>query len=87
MIVNLVREMELEMAANHPLFSGTPMRMADPSDLYPNVYDSLVKARLTSAYLEGKTVRQIMYARSHVTFTSVESMPHARPNFFMTLCY
>ena len=51
------REMELELASNRPLFTGTPVRMTDPSDLYPNVYDSTAKAKLTSAYLTGKTVR------------------------------
>lgn len=49
--------MELELASNRPLFTGTPMRIADPNELYPNVYDSMAKAKLSSAILEGKTVR------------------------------
>jgi hypothetical protein len=32
------------------------MRMADPNDLYPFVYDSMAKAKLS--ILDGKTVRQ-----------------------------
>lgn len=52
------RETELELASNQPLFTGTPMRIADPNDLYPNVYDSMAKAKLTSAMLGGNTVRQ-----------------------------
>ena len=55
--ISLPRERELEMATSRPLFSGAPMRVADPSELYPNVYDSMAKARLSSAYLDGRTVR------------------------------
>ena len=54
------RETELELASNRPLFTGIPMRIADPNDLYPNVYDSMAKAKLTSAMLGGKTVRQMV---------------------------
>ena len=50
--------MELELASNRPLFTGTPMRVAHPGDLYPHVYDSMAKAKLTSAYLDGKSVRK-----------------------------
>ena len=45
------------MASSRPIFSGVPVRLADPSDLYPNVYDSMAKAKLTSAYMDGKPVR------------------------------
>lgn len=57
--------MELELASSRPLFTGTPMRMADPNDLYPHVYDSMAKAKLSSAILEGKTVRQ-KYCHLHM---------------------
>lgn len=56
-----IREMELEKAANRPILSGTPMRMADPSELYPYVYDSLAKARLSSAFVASVTVRELIY--------------------------
>ena len=47
------------MATSRPLFSGAAMKMADPSELYPNVYDSMAKAKLTSAYVDGRSVRNL----------------------------
>ncbi len=52
------RERVLEEAANRPIFSGPAReRTLDPNDLYPNVYDSLAKAKMTSAFLGGAKVR------------------------------
>ena len=51
------RERALEEAANRPIFSGGQVqRSIDPSELYPHVYDSLAKAKLTSAFLAGAKV-------------------------------
>ena len=51
------RERALREAATRPIFSGaaTP-RSVDPSDLYPHVYDSLLKAKQTSAFVDGAKV-------------------------------
>ena len=49
------------MASSRPIFSGAPMRLVDPSTLYPNVYDSMAKAKLTSAYMDGKPVSESVH--------------------------
>ena len=62
----LLREAELELASNRPFFTGTPVRIADPNELYPHVYDSMAKAKLTSAILEGKTVGETKDCYYHI---------------------
>ena len=69
------RELELEMASSRPIFSGAPVRLADPSELYPNVYDSMAKAKLTSAYMDGKPVSQSV---SHCATTNGISLSDRR---------
>ena len=68
---NSPRELELEMATNRPFFSGAPVKMADPSELYPNVYDSMAKAKLTSAYVNERSVRNISNQKLMLSYISV----------------
>ena len=55
------------MAASHPIFTGAPVRRTNPSDLYPNVYDSLATARLSSALVDGKPVRKMLIISNPVS--------------------
>lgn len=51
------RELALEEAVSRPVLSGArQQRAVDPSLLYPHVYDSLAKARLSSAFVAGSKV-------------------------------
>ena len=45
--------MALEEASKRPIFSSGATRVVDPSILYPNVFDILTKAQLTSAFIAG----------------------------------
>lgn len=67
----MLREAELELASNRPFFTGTPVRIADPNELYPHVYDSMAKAKLTSAILEGKTVSETKDCYYHIIISRV----------------
>lgn len=51
------RELSLEEAARRPLLTGNRLyQRVDPSELYPHVYDSLAKAKLTSAFIADSKV-------------------------------
>jgi len=53
----LHRELSLEEASRRPLLTGRNVyRPQDPSALYPHVYDSLAKAKLTSAFVADSKV-------------------------------
>ena len=51
-----LRELTLEEAARKPLLTGRRVYLVDPSELYPHVYDSLAKAKLTSAFIANSKV-------------------------------
>lgn len=47
----------MDEASKHPLLTGRCVRRTvDPSELYPHVYDSLAKAKLTSAFVADSKV-------------------------------
>ena len=51
------RERSLMEASSKPLLTGRRVyNPIDPSDLYPHVYDSLAKAKLTSAFIADAKV-------------------------------
>ena len=51
--------MALEEASKRPIFSSGAARVVDPSILYPNVFDILTKAQLTSSFIGGCKVHSI----------------------------
>lgn len=47
----------MEEAAKRPLLTGRRFyQQVDPSEIYPHVYDSLAKAKLTSAFVADSKV-------------------------------
>ena len=53
------RVLSLEEAFRRPLLTGRRAYQTDPSDLYPHVYDSLAKAKLTSAFIVDSKVSML----------------------------
>ena len=60
------RERALEEASNRPLLTAHTV-VQNPSQLYPNVYDSLAKAKLTAAYIAGSKVSGTILLSRHFT--------------------
>ena len=48
--------MALEEARRKPIFSSRAPRSQDPSEIYPNVFDSMATARMTSSFIGGNKV-------------------------------
>ena len=67
LFIIICREFSLEAAARRPLLTGHRFyQQVDPSELYPHVYDSLAKAKLTSAFVADNKVHiRCMYILSY----------------------